>query len=150
MAEQTLEVEAFWKQLGLDDPYDVWSFGDSPELADALLALVLEGKKTATCGALVEMGTESSPAPVLGGYSVILDSAGAPRAVLQTIALTTMPFSAVPEDFALAEGEGTFEQWRLAHQAYFERRCAALGKEPSPDMPVVCERFRVVFPPQPE
>ena len=29
-----------------------WAFGDNPALADELLALVLAGKKTATCGAL--------------------------------------------------------------------------------------------------
>ena len=103
---KTPAIEAFWQQLGLDEPYEVWSFGDSPALADSLLALVLGGQKTATCGLLWDMGTPDSPPPVLGGYSVILDGTRAPRAVLQTIALTTMPFAAVPEDFALAEGEG--------------------------------------------
>lgn len=149
MADKTQATEAFWAQLGLDEPYDVWSFGDSPALADALLKLVLDGHKTATCGLLWEMGSPQSPAPVLGGYSVILDSTGAPRAVIQTIALRTMPFSAVPEDFALAEGEGPYAQWRKLHWDYFVRRCAELGKEPSDDMPVVCERFRVVFPAEP-
>lgn len=149
MADKTPATEALWQQLGLDGGYDVWSFGDSPALADSLLALVLKGEKTATCGLLWEMGTEQSPPPVLGGYSVILDSTGAPRAVLQTIALTTMPFSAVPADFARAEGEGTYAEWRRLHWDYFARRCAALGKEPSDDMPVVCERFRVVFPAEP-
>lgn len=150
MAERTPATEAYFQQLGVDEPYDVWSFGDSPALADALLALVLGGQKTATCGLLWEMGTPLSPPPVLGGYSVILDSTGAPRAVLQTISLRTMPFSAVPEDFALAEGEGTYAEWRKLHWDYFVRRCTEIGKEPSDDMPVVCERFRVVFPPQPE
>lgn len=146
---KTPQVEAYWQQLGLSEPYEVWSFGDSPALADALLALVLSGEKTATCGLLWEMGTADCPAPELGGYSVILDGAGVPRCVLQTTALTTLPFDRVPEDFALAEGEGTFAQWRTKHWAYFERRCAVLGKEPSDAMPVVCERFRVVFPHEP-
>jgi hypothetical protein len=37
------------------DPYAgavTFSFGDNPALADELLALVLAGRKTATCGAL--------------------------------------------------------------------------------------------------
>ena len=36
-------------------PYEnavTFQFGDSPELADELLALVLSGAKTATCGAM--------------------------------------------------------------------------------------------------
>ena len=37
------------------DPYadaTTFAFGDTPQMADALLALVLAGTKTATCGAL--------------------------------------------------------------------------------------------------
>ena len=41
-----------------------FSFGDSPELADELLSLVLAGKKTATCGALREYGEGREPMPV--------------------------------------------------------------------------------------
>ena len=39
----------------LPEPYRdavTFAFGDSPELADELLALVLAGRKTATCAAL--------------------------------------------------------------------------------------------------
>ena len=39
-----------------------WSFGDSPELADALLALVREGRKTATCWAAAQMGPSCATA----------------------------------------------------------------------------------------
>ena len=37
-----------WQELG------TFSFGDNPSLADQLLALVLEGKKRATCWAVSE------------------------------------------------------------------------------------------------
>jgi uncharacterized protein YhfF len=36
--------------------------------------------------------------------------------------------------------------WRNAHWHYFSGRCRALGKALSMDMPVICERFKVVFP----
>ena len=42
-------------------PYEdavTFQFGDSPELADELLALVLAGAKTATCGALRDFNAE--------------------------------------------------------------------------------------------
>ena len=42
-----------------------WSFGDSPGLADELLALVLMGKKTATCGALRDYIADGTPIPAL-------------------------------------------------------------------------------------
>ena len=52
------------------------------------------------------------------------------------------------EEFAAAEGEGdgSLAYWRDAHWAAFSREFAAAGRSPSPDMPVVCERFEVVFP----
>ena len=40
-----------------------FSFGDTPELKDSLLALVLAGKKTATCGALRDYGQGGETMP---------------------------------------------------------------------------------------
>lgn len=34
--------------------------------------------------------------------------------------------------------------WRRAHQAYFARECARIGRAPQDTMPVVCRRFRLV------
>ncbi|MEN8847732.1 MAG: hypothetical protein ABF377_06615 [Akkermansiaceae bacterium] len=38
-------------------------FGDSPELADALIKLILEGTKSATCGLLIAHEKENYPIP---------------------------------------------------------------------------------------
>jgi uncharacterized protein YhfF len=55
----------------------------------------------------------------------------------------------VDAEFAAAEGEGdrSLAFWREAHWSYFGRVCEKLGRERSRRMPVVCERFRVVFNP---
>ena len=40
-----------------------------------------------------------------------------------------------------------FASRMVAHvEQHFPDRCRALGKAPSMDMPVICERFKVVFP----
>ena len=67
-----------------------FAFGDSPELADELLALVLCGKKTATCGALrdIEAG---EPMPEVGRRDVVLDGRGKPACVIETIEVTQVP-----------------------------------------------------------
>lgn len=79
--------------------------------------------------------------PSVGGISVILDGAGAPRCVIRTTEVEVMPFERVSEDFARAEGEGdlTYEWWRDAHEAYYRREGTW-----APDMKVVCERFELV------
>ena len=43
------------------------SFGDSPELADELLGLVINGPKRATAGAVADYEAAGDPIPTVGG-----------------------------------------------------------------------------------
>lgn len=122
-------------------PYEnavTFQFGDSPELADELLALVLAGTKTATCGALRDFN-EQEPVPEAGRRDVVLDGSGRPACVIETLSVLIQRFDQVDEAFALAEGEGPYAAWRDAHIAYFDRNGGY-----APDLVLVCERFRVV------
>ena len=49
--------------------------------------------------------------------------------------------------FAYEEGEGdrSLEYWQEAHWRFFSRTLPNVGREPTTDMPLVCERFRVVY-----
>jgi uncharacterized protein YhfF len=113
-----------------------FSFGDSPELADKLLALVLAGKKRATCWSVAE-GEQTH----IGKKMVVLDGAGTPVAVVETIELNMRRFNEVDSAFAFDEGEGdrTLQYWQEAHRRYFTRR-----GQFAPDMLLWCERFRLV------
>lgn len=115
-----------------------FQFGDSPELADQLLALVLAGVKTATCGALHHFNGQE-PMPEVGRRDVVLDGQGRPACVIETTSVLIQRFDQVDEAFALAEGEGPYPVWRQEHIAYFERNGGY-----APDMMLVCERFRLV------
>lgn len=115
-----------------------FQFGDSPELADDLLARVLSGQKTATCGALrdIEAG---EPMPQVGRRDVVLDGQGRPACAIETTDVTIRRFCDVDDAFAVAEGEGPYEAWRDGHIRFFERNGGF-----HPDMELVCERFRLV------
>lgn len=130
--------------------YSAWAFGDSPQLADRLLELVLFRSKRATCGSLDAYRARGDAVPVVGEYSVVCDGAGDARCVLQTTQVRIIPFDEVDAEFAADEGEGdrTLESWRRGHQAYFERELSSLGLSASPKMPLVCERFRLLFVPR--
>jgi uncharacterized protein YhfF len=126
------------------DPYasaQTFSFGDSPEMAEELLALVLAGTKTATCGALRDFPEGSPERPVVGRRDVVLDGKGRPAAVIETIEVTIRRFDEMDEQFAHDEGEGlrTLAAWREGHRRYFERNGGF-----SPEMELICERFRLV------
>ena len=121
-------------------PYEnavTFQFGDSPELADELLALVLSGAKTATCGAMRDFN-DKEPAPTVGRRDVVLDGQGRPACVIETVSVVIQRFDQVDEAFAVAEGKARMA-WRDGHIAYFERNGGY-----SPDMLLACERFRVV------
>lgn len=110
--------------------------GIGPDLIDELLELVLAGKKTAGCGAL---SMYSGGIPKTGDKCVLLDGAGRPRCVIEDEEVIVQRFDEVSEAFALLEGEGDYATWRAAHENYFAENGGF-----SPDMIVVCERFRVV------
>ena len=116
---------------------DAHTFGDSPELADELLALVLAGRKTASCWAAVE-GPKGAE---VGTSWAVKDSAGVVRCVLETVELTQRRFNEVDAAFAFEEGEDdrTLASWRDGHRAYFTRNGGF-----TPDMLLWCERFRLV------
>ncbi len=132
-----------------DDPV-VERFGDSPELADELLAYVLGGTKRATAGLVAEYVADGDRLPRVGDHWVVCDGAGAPRVVLRTIELRVGPLSSVDAQFAWDEGEGdrTLESWLDGHRRFFRRSCERIGRPFSDELEVCFERFRVVWPPE--
>ena len=90
---------------------------------------------------------EGKPLPKPGNLSVITLFSGQPVCVIETSSIEIVPFSEVDADFAATEGEGdgSLAYWQQAHTAFFGRECQRLGRDFSPDAPVVCERFRVVY-----
>ena len=127
--------------------YSVWHFGDNETLADSLVELVLSGRKRATAEALWSYEFEKMPVPQAGEFSIVTDWKGKARFVIQTTAIEILPFMEVTHEFASAEGEGdaSLEYWRKVHWSYFTRVLESCGREPRADMPVACERFKVVF-----
>lgn len=149
-------IRAFWEAWASTLPEDrrpaactAWSFGDSPALADELASLVCVGIKRATCSLLWELEADGEPLPQSGQYSVILDASDLPLCIIETTEVAIRPYDEVDAAFAFDEGEGdrSLESWREGHWRYFTRVCRRLAREPVPDMPLICERFRVVYAP---
>jgi uncharacterized protein YhfF len=127
--------------------YTAWQFGYGVEQGDRLLAYVLDGPKRATTGALWSYEAQGESVPAPGDYSVVRDGHGVARCVIRTTSVDIVPFEKVDAAFAHDEGEGdrSLEYWRDTHWGYFVRELAGLGREATADMPVVCERFAIVY-----
>jgi len=127
-------------------PPPSWSFGDNPVLADQLLGLVLDGTKTGTSTALVELEDAGLETPRPGDLSIVLDSDGEPRALLRTTEVEVVPFDQVSAEHAAAEGEDdrSLESWRVEHEKNWRR---VVGDDRfGADLQVVAERFELIYP----
>ena len=124
-----------------------WHFCDNEQDADELAALVRAGRKRATASAYWTYEYEEEPIPEVGEYSVITDWHGEAQCVIRTISVEVVPFNEVTADFAATEGEGdrSLRHWREVHWAFFSRELESLGRQPDETMPVICEKFIVVY-----
>ena len=111
--------------------------GDSVELTTELIDAALSGRKTATCWAKVHGTFGAAP----GTRFVLLDAAGADRAVVEVIDLTERRFDTMDEASARLEGEGdlSLAHWRAVHEGYFGRQGVF-----AEDMPIWFCRFQLI------
>lgn len=149
----TLDQADFWARFcartGHAGPPDtVDAFGDSPDMADALAALIVSGRKRATAALARHYKPGGPPLPRPGDLGVVLNGRGAPVCVIRTVDVEIRPVSAVDAAFAWEEGEGdrSLQYWLDAHRAFFKREARREGFEYSDDLDVVCERFERVWP----
>lgn len=127
--------------------YECFHFDNNEQAANALLAMVLSGQKTAASSALPAYEAEGSPPPAVGGLSIVTDWEGTPRCVIETTCITVLPFEEITYDICKREGEDdTLASWRATHTRFFAEDGAALGYAFTPRTPVVFEDFRRVYP----
>jgi uncharacterized protein YhfF len=109
---------------------------------------VVDGRKRATAALLRQFSPEGEPLPIIGGYVVLVDGHGRPRAIWRTKELRLGPLVSVDEAFAWDEGEGdrTRASWLDAHRAFFGRLAERGGFALDDDIETVFERFEVVWP----
>ncbi len=149
-------VRNFWDEFlaQTDDPddanarfFEAFKIGSTEDAADAGARLILSGTKTATSSLLWTYEAAGTPPPAEGALSIVMNGRGEPVCIVETTWLAVLPFADADEPFARDYGEwdGTLETWRQKCWSHYAKECEALGRLPSQDMPLVCERFRVIF-----
>ena len=155
--DQPSKIEAFWQSylLTLSEAsrqktpgYVVDQFGDTPEVATKVGKLVRDGVKTTTSSLRWGLEYIGEPIPQVGHIELIIDGNGDPLCIIELIEVAIKPFGAVDEQFAFEYGEGerTLEAWRRDNWDFHSRWCIEIGREPSETMPIVCQRFRLLYP----
>lgn len=147
----TDKIKAFWDSFIKDNPkldylknykIDAWNFGNTPQMADELVSLVLEGKKTATCSLLRAYQGCENEIPRVGVYSVICDGRENPKCIIFYTDTFICKFNEVQEKHAYEEGEGdrTLDYWKKVHLEFFTE-CGNFHEDEN----LLCERFQVVY-----
>nr|WP_246283804.1 ASCH domain-containing protein [Nocardioides perillae] len=101
--------------------------------------MVLEGRKRATAGLVAEYAREGEPVEHVGERLALLDSDGHHVGTVRVERVDVVRFDEVPDDFALAEGEGdrSGDDFRASHRAFWEGD----GEVVADDTGVVLVRF---------
>ena len=149
-------IDRYWQQFlasfpaGAEAPeayYEAAYFGVVPEDAASINPLVLAGTKTASGAILWEYEAEGKRPPRPGDHSVVTDGFEEPVCIIRTTEVRVLPFEEVDAAFAYDGGEWdrTLASWRAAYWEWIVSVCARLGREATPQTPLVCERFEVVY-----
>ena len=146
-------IEQFWNDFIRSHPflqgqryYEAFRFGNTEKAANEVAALAMSGVKTATSSLLWTIEQEKKPLMQVGDYSIVIDWNHHPVCIIQTTEVNIIPFKDIDAQFAYAYGEGdrTLAWWKQNVWDFYVQECAHLGRLATEEMPLVCERFRVV------
>ena len=117
--------------------------GSPGEMRQRLNRLILDGKKRATAGLLLDYVRESEELEFVGERLALVDDDTHRVATVVVVDVETTPFIEVPWRFAQAEGEGdeSLEEWREGHRRFW----TAEGETIDDHTPVVLVRFELAI-----
>lgn len=145
-------IECFWWKFLCDSKkplitkyYEAFYFASSQETSNHLLKRVLSGEKRATVSSLLTYENENA-LPRVGSYSIVTDWNGYPKCIIETTAITILPFRDITLAMCQREGEeDMLEEWQQRHSKLFMVEGDEMGYRFTEDMLVVFEDFRMVY-----
>ena len=134
-----------------EPPLSHAEFGFPGPLRDSLVASILSGTKTTTTSLLVEYAVEGDPLPAAGRRQAVIDSAGQPVAIIETVQVDQVRLDQVPLSHVIDEGEGhvSVAQWRVDHEQYWHgEEMRSYLTDPAftvrDETAVILERFQLI------
>lgn len=136
--------------LGAAEKYSSFSsdyFCSDEYNANTCADLILRGEKQASCSMDYWYSNQGEAMPKIGHLQVVTNWTGEPICIIEITSVSRCRYCDVTEEFTAAEGEGdkTLAWWQKAHWAFFSLECEELNIQPSEDMLLVLERFKVVY-----
>ena len=125
--------------------YTTRQIGNTPELVDQILDLIISGQKRGTFS-LPEKLARDGTTPAVGDYVILTRHGGEAACLLLMEACETMPFDQVGPAELEIEGPGARDPavWRAIHEQYWTPMLAARGQTLKASQPVLVQRFRLL------
>lgn len=123
-------------------------FHDNKEDADRLAALTVLGKKQASSSLYFLYEKYGVDLPQAGNLQIITDFEGKAQAIIKTKTVDTVAYNDISEAYAILDMGTAFnalEQWKKAHQAFFESYTKESGVKTIDSMLIVCETFETIW-----
>ena len=150
------KADRYWNQFLLwlppanstpDRYLEFFYFGSEPQHGKPVGDLVLSGTKTAGGDILWRREAANDPPLQVGSFSIFHDGFEEPMGIIETISMEIVPFDEVDAEFAQSCGEwgGTLDKLRSVYWSWIEAESAKLNRDPTPDIPMICERYRLVY-----
>lgn len=100
-------------------PIDEYAFPGP--LRDALVAAILDGRKTSTTSLVADYDLSEEQLPLIGERRVVVDSSENPVCVTEVTGVRIVPLGEVDLAHAIDEGEGfeTVADWRAGHEKFW-------------------------------
>ncbi|WP_054710348.1 ASCH domain-containing protein [Bacillus sp. JCM 19041] len=90
-------------------------------MPDHLAELVIKGQKTATSSAALFYEIHQLPFPRVGDFAIVLNGNDQPVAIIKIVDFKLIPMNEVTGAFAIAEGDGSYENWKAIHETYYRQ-----------------------------
>lgn len=122
--------------------------GRTPELCERLNGYILAGQKT---GVFSQPEDFPRGMPGAGDLAVLVNFSDEPRCLIRYDECTVLRFDAVGAEHVLIETPALRDltKWRKFHRDYWEPVLAERGIAYSGELPIVYQRFTVLYPPMP-
>lgn len=133
------------------DRYKVRTYGGGDQMGDHLIDLIAQGEKTGSFSLQVEFDGREGEAPHPGDVYVVTRHDGTPKLIYRVDDVELVPFGEISDRHVAVESARlrNVAAWREVHWPFWTPVLRAMGREPSMDMPVIFQRFTLLYPPLP-
>ena len=149
---ETGPIDDYWNQAIASKPelavdHQIRSIGIDEETTVLIIDFIKEGEKVGTFSLPWLMESEKIPASHIGQPIILLSYDGKPEIVVQITDIEETTFGEIDYEVTKIDGPPVRdpEVWIPLHREYWNNILKPYGRSCTDDMPVIVERFKLVY-----